>query len=73
MVAPDLRGRGLGRRLLAHAEQAAPPEAARLALFTGSGSEANLRMYHRAGYRRDPVQPQDPGVVHLTKGVRRRR
>jgi tRNA (guanine37-N1)-methyltransferase len=73
MVAPDLRGRGLGRRLLVHAEQAAPPEAVRLALFTGSGSEDNLRMYHRAGYRHDPVQPQDHGVVHLSKRARRRR
>jgi tRNA (guanine37-N1)-methyltransferase len=72
MVAPDLQGRGLGRRLLAHAEQAAPPEAARLALFTGTGSEGNLRTYHRAGYRRDHVQPPHPGVVRLSKSVRRR-
>ena len=72
MVAPDLRGRGLGRWLLGHAEQAAPPQATRLALFTGSASETNLRLYHRAGYRRDRHQPADPGVVHLSKPVRRR-
>jgi tRNA (guanine37-N1)-methyltransferase len=72
MVAPDLRGRGLGRWLLAHVEAAAPPEARRLSLFTGSASAANLRMYHRAGYRRDRVQPAVPGVVRLSKPVRRR-
>jgi tRNA (guanine37-N1)-methyltransferase len=71
MVAPDLRGRGLGTWLLQHIEAAAPPQARRLALFTGAGSEANQRMYHRAGYRRDLVQPADRGVVHLSKPVRR--
>jgi len=71
MVAPDLRGRGLGRLLLGHVEGAAPPGARRLALFTGAGSEANLRMYHRAGYRRDRVQPEEAGVVRLSKPVRR--
>jgi len=72
MVTPDLRGRGLGRWLLARAEAAAPPDTRRLSLFTGAGSAANLRMYQRAGYRRDPVQPDEPGVVHLSKPVRRR-
>jgi GNAT superfamily N-acetyltransferase len=37
MVAPDLRGRGLGPWLLAHAEAAAPRRD-RLSLFTGRGS-----------------------------------
>ncbi len=71
MVAPDLRGRGLGRWLLHHIEAAAPPQARRLALFTGAASDANLSMYHRAGYRRDHVQPEDPGVVRLSRPVRR--
>jgi tRNA (guanine37-N1)-methyltransferase len=70
MVAPDLRGRGLGRELLSRAEAAAPPDARRLSLFTGVGSAANLRMYQRAGYRRDPAQPSETGVVHLSKRVR---
>ncbi len=72
MVAPDLRGRGLGRRLLARAEEAAPEAATRLSLVTGAGSAANVRMYTRAGYRRDPHQPDEPGAVRLTKPVRRR-
>jgi tRNA (guanine37-N1)-methyltransferase len=71
MVAPDLRGRGLGRWLLGRAEAAAPPGTRRLSLFTGAGSDANLRMYRRAGYRPDRVQPEVPGVVHLGKPVRR--
>jgi tRNA (guanine37-N1)-methyltransferase len=69
MVAPDLRGRGLGRWLLAHVEAAAPPSATRLTLVTGARSASNLRMYKRAGYRRDRVQ-DEPGVVHLSKPVR---
>jgi tRNA (guanine37-N1)-methyltransferase len=71
MVAPDLRGRGLGRWLLERAEAAAPPEAGRLSLFTGTQSEDNLRMYKKAGYRRLREEPEDPGVVHLGKRLRR--
>jgi tRNA (guanine37-N1)-methyltransferase len=71
MVAPDLRGRGLGRWLLEHAERTAAPGATRVSLFTGAHSEANLRMYRRAGYRRDREQPDDTGVVRLGKPLRR--
>jgi tRNA (guanine37-N1)-methyltransferase len=72
MVAPDLRGRGLGRWLLGHVESAAPAEAGRVSLVTGARSEANLRMCKKAGYRFDRVQPDDTGVVRLSKPVRRR-
>ncbi len=72
MVAHDLRGLGIGRRLLEEIEAAAPPGTARLALFSGAGSERNLRMYKRAGYRRDREQPADPGVVRLSRPVRGR-
>lgn len=72
MVAPDLRGRGLGRWLLGHVESAAPAEARRVSLVTGARSEANLRMCKKAGYRFDRVQPDDTGVVRLSKPVRRR-
>ena len=51
MVAPDLQGRGLGGRLLAHAEAQAPGGTRRYAIFTGVGSRANLAWYRRAGYR----------------------
>ena len=62
MVAADLQGRGLGRQLLEHAEQAAPEDARRVVLFTGTGSERNLRMYKKAGYRVVPeADPQEAG------------
>ncbi|MFT3871290.1 MAG: tRNA (guanosine(37)-N1)-methyltransferase TrmD [Nocardioides sp.] len=67
MVAPDLRGRGLGRALLAHIEQAAPPEATSYSLFTGKHSAANLRRYRRAGYRLDRMGPGKSGPAHLSK------
>ncbi|GAA3631356.1 hypothetical protein GCM10022236_37420 [Microlunatus ginsengisoli] len=51
MVAPDLQGAGLGRRLLAEIEAAAPPEAARSVLVTGAASELNQAFYARRGYR----------------------
>lgn len=50
MVAPDLQGRGLGKALLAFAEQAAPEDVTGFSMFTGGHSVANLRMYQRAGY-----------------------
>ncbi|GMA40221.1 GNAT family N-acetyltransferase [Mobilicoccus caccae] len=52
MIVPDLRGRGLGRRLLAHAERSAPPGARLAHLVTGEASSGNQRLYRKAGYRR---------------------
>lgn len=65
MVAPDLQGTGLGRMLLEQIETLAPERATDLELFTGAGSQRNLTMYRKAGYRlRGEVEP---GVVRLTK------
>ena len=64
MVAPDRRGEGLGRALLAHVEQSAPLQARRFALFTGRHSAQNLALYERAGYVRTAADEQ---VVHLEK------
>ncbi|WP_375388432.1 GNAT family N-acetyltransferase [uncultured Amnibacterium sp.] len=64
MVAPDRRGEGLGRLLLAHIESVAPQQVTRFALFTGAGSTANQALYERAGYRRTGT---DGVVVHLEK------
>lgn len=72
MVAPDLAGRGLGRRLLAHAEAQAPAEARRFALFTGARSARNIALYQRAGYRLTEMRPTDGhirGAVYLEKDV----
>ena len=66
MVAPDLQGHGLGRRLLERIEAAAPPATTAVALVTGVHSGANQRMYRRAGYRPERDQP-DPRVVALRK------
>ena len=67
MVAPDLQGRGLGRVLLDHIQQVAPPAATSYVLHTGYRSEGNLRMYKKAGFRlrRDLEAP--PLAVVLTK------
>ncbi|MGH3506884.1 MAG: tRNA (guanosine(37)-N1)-methyltransferase TrmD [Nocardioidaceae bacterium] len=67
MVAPDLEGRGIGRRLLVHAESAAPDGATSYELFTGDRSTANLRMYRKAGYRVVAQHDPEPGVVRLEK------
>jgi tRNA (guanine37-N1)-methyltransferase len=51
IVAPDLQGRGIGGRLLAEAEAAAPPNRTVAKLITGAGSKRNLGFYLRRGYR----------------------
>jgi NAD(P)H-dependent FMN reductase/GNAT superfamily N-acetyltransferase len=50
-IVPDMRGRQLGRWLLRVAEDAREPECRSLVLFTGAGSQANIRRYERAGYQ----------------------
>jgi tRNA (guanine37-N1)-methyltransferase len=70
MVAPDLQGAGIGRRLLDAIEQAAPPDVAAFELFTGANSSRNLRLYKKAGYRLRPEISAPPGAVAL--GKRRR-
>lgn len=71
MIAPDLEGRGLGRWLLARAEDLAPESVTRFILFTGEKSTRNIRIYQRAGYelRELPQEASDhiPGTVHLAK------
>jgi len=67
MVAPDLQGEGLGRWMLERIEAAAPAEATDFELFTGAGSEHNIRFYKRAGYRLHGTLPDEPRVVRLTK------
>ena len=50
-VAPDLRGRGLGRWLLQTAEAEADPECRRIVLSTGAKSARNIDLYRSEGYR----------------------
>lgn len=68
-VAPDLRGQGLGRRLLRTAESAAEPGCTRAVLFTGARSAANLALYGSEGYR--PAPHHGPGgTTCLAKTLR---
>ncbi|AEV83757.1 GCN5 family acetyltransferase [Actinoplanes sp. SE50] len=68
-VAPDLRGRGLGTRLLTAIERAAAGQAEWYALFTGHLSETNIRLYERARYEETHREQVRPGLtlVHLMK------
>ncbi|MCM0619650.1 tRNA (guanosine(37)-N1)-methyltransferase TrmD [Nocardioides bruguierae] len=72
MAAPDLRGRGLGRVLLEHAQRVAPAGTERFTLVTGKYSEANLRRYKRAGFRVVETYDGPSGPVLLSKPRRRR-
>jgi len=71
MVAPDLQGRGLGRVLLEHIQAVAPAEASTYSLFTGAASARNQRLYKKAGFRLRPELAPAPGVVVMTKRIRR--
>lgn len=68
IVEPAHQGRGIGTRLLREVE-AAFPRARRFELFTGSRSEANIRLYERLGYTRFREQTLSPAVtlVYLEK------
>ncbi|MFJ9693264.1 GNAT family N-acetyltransferase [Kitasatospora sp. NPDC101183] len=65
-VAPDLRGHGLGRRLLRTAESAATPTCARAVLHTGSRSTPNLTLYQSEGYTPTPTRTPST-TTRLTK------
>lgn len=49
-VAPDMQGQGIGSALLTAVETAAPHRVRTLWLVTGATSDANLRLYDKAGY-----------------------
>jgi GNAT superfamily N-acetyltransferase len=65
-IAPDQQGRGLGTTLLAAVEERGANEGATEAeLFTGSLSEANLRLYQREGYVETERVPGDDGTEQV--------
>lgn len=69
-IAPDLQGEGIGRALLEAAERSS--SAAEAELFTGSLSEANLRLYLSCGYEERERVPDGDGSaqVFLRKRLR---
>ena len=70
-VAPASQGRGVGRRLMAHAEQLAAEQGhAELRLYTNARFEENVALYRRLGYRVDREDEGPLGVaVHMSKRI----
>lgn len=70
-VSPAHQGRGLGRLLLAHAEEIAVGLGYdRVALYTNQRFEANVALYLRVGYGVDREEPIGDGVVvHMSKAL----
>ncbi|MCL2525315.1 MAG: GNAT family N-acetyltransferase [Betaproteobacteria bacterium] len=68
IVDPSCQGRGIGSALLCAAEANAAG-AGKFSLFTGSKSEANIRLYQRHGYSVVRTQALSPAVtlVYLEK------
>ncbi|QMU97636.1 GNAT family N-acetyltransferase [Microbacterium esteraromaticum] len=69
-IAPDMQGEGIGRGLLDAAERGSG--ASHSELFTGSLSEANIRLYESCGYEISERVPQDGGTeqVFMRKRLR---
>ncbi|WP_136054823.1 GNAT family N-acetyltransferase [Microbacterium sp. K24] len=69
-IAPDMQGEGIGRMLLQAAEESSGAHLAEL--FTGSLSEANLRLYEACGYEEHERIPDGDGTeqVFLRKQLR---
>ena len=68
-VAPAMQGRGLGRRLLAHAEAVARDLGiAEIRLYTNQRFTENIALYQRCGYRITQEEVVPVGVVtHMAK------
>lgn len=69
-IAPDMQGEGIGRTLLESAEKSSGATVAEL--FTGSLSEANIRLYEACGYEEHERVPDGDGTaqVFLRKHLR---
>ena len=70
-VSSAFQGRGLGRRLVAHAEALAASEGrAEIKLYTNKLFAENVALYEKLGYRLEREEPFGGGViVHMSKRV----
>jgi ribosomal protein S18 acetylase RimI-like enzyme len=68
-VSPALQGRGLGRKLMAHAEQVAAAAGYReIRLYTNKLFADNVELYRKLGYRVDREEVLAHGIaVHMSK------
>ncbi|GAA1855522.1 GNAT family N-acetyltransferase [Microbacterium koreense] len=65
-IAPDQQGEGIGSALLAAVEERGLERGCDTAeLFTGSLSEANVRLYEREGYRESERVDQGDGTAQV--------
>ena len=71
-VSPAFQGRGLGRKLMAHAEQiAASAGHGETRLYTNKLFAENIELYRKLGYRIDREEVLAIGVaVHMSKPIR---
>jgi ribosomal protein S18 acetylase RimI-like enzyme len=70
-VAPAFQGRGLGRRLMAQAEQLARELGrAEIRLYTNARFTENVALYQRLGYRIDREEQGPLGVtVYMSRST----
>jgi GNAT superfamily N-acetyltransferase len=70
-VSPAQQGQGIGKKLLAHAEQvAASLGVADILLYTNKRFVENVQLYLRNGYAIDREEPLKDGfLVHMRKRV----
>lgn len=68
-VSPSFQGRGLGRKLMAHAEELATSSGLdEIRLYTNQRFAENIELYRRLGYRVDREEVLPVGtVVHMSK------
>lgn len=71
-TAPDAQGRGLGKRLLAAAEQRARQLGLGvMRLYTGEPLTGNIAWYERHGYAHEGIEHLgDRRIVHMVKSLR---